>query len=294
MIRVGTAGWAYADWEGIVHPRPRPRGFHPLPHLARMFSCVEVNSSFYALPCAEHTERWAELTRPVPGFRFLVKLHRDFTHGPGRDAGAWDEAVAAFRVGIAPLAQEGRLAALLAQFPASFRASGRAAARVERLVADWSELAPLAVELRHRSWFTIEARAWLSRLGVALLHIDLPAADDHPPAEFEPTSRLGYYRLHGRNAASWFARDAGRDARYDHLYAPSEIEELVARARRLAAQHDELYVVTNNHFEGKAVVAGLEIAAGLGLPRVEAPASLVARYPRLEGVVRGGRQGRLF
>ncbi len=294
MIRVGTAGWAYADWEGIVHPRPRPRGFHPLPHLARMFSCVEVNSSFYALPRAESAARWAELVRPVPHFRFLVKLHQDFTHGPGRDAGAWDAAAAAFREGIAPLAPEGRLAALLAQFPASFRASGRAAARVERLVADWSEVAPLAVELRHRSWFTDEARAWLSRLGVTLLHIDLPAAEGHPPPDFAPTSRLGYYRLHGRNAASWFARDAGRDARYDHLYTPAEVEELVARARRLAAEHDELYVVTNNHFEGKAVVAGLEIAAGLGLPGVEAPASLVERYPRLEGLVRARGQGRLF
>ena len=30
MIRVGPAGWSYADWEGAVYPRRKPAGFHPL------------------------------------------------------------------------------------------------------------------------------------------------------------------------------------------------------------------------------------------------------------------------
>lgn len=294
MIRIGTAGWAYEDWEGLVHPRPRPRGFHPLPHLARMFGCVELNSSFYAVPRAEHARRWVELVEPRENFRFLAKLHQGFTHGPELDAAEEADLVAAFRAGISPLAEAGRLSALLAQFPASFRATGSGAARLERLVATWSEFCPLAVELRHASWFTSPARAWLAELGVTLLHIDLPSAPDHPPEDFEPTSRLGYYRLHGRNREAWFQRGVGRDARYDHLYTPAELSEVVARARRLASEHDELFVVTNNHFEGKAVVAGLEIAAGLGLPAVEVPEALVERYPRLGEVARHAGQGRLF
>ena len=35
MIRVGPAGWSYADWEGPVYPREKPKGFHPLAFLAR-------------------------------------------------------------------------------------------------------------------------------------------------------------------------------------------------------------------------------------------------------------------
>ena len=27
MIRVGTAGWKYKDWDGVVYPKPKPRGF---------------------------------------------------------------------------------------------------------------------------------------------------------------------------------------------------------------------------------------------------------------------------
>jgi len=33
MIRVGP-GWAYKDWEGIVYPKPKPRGFDPVTYLA--------------------------------------------------------------------------------------------------------------------------------------------------------------------------------------------------------------------------------------------------------------------
>jgi uncharacterized protein YecE (DUF72 family) len=262
--------------------------------MARMFGCVEVNSSFYAFPRAEHCGRWAELVRSFPDFRFLAKLHRDLTHGPDQDSSVRDAAIGRFRSGVEPLVRAGRLAALLAQFPVSFRAGRETAARVEQLAGAFGDLAPLAVELRHASWFTPRALAWLTRLGLSVLHVDLPAAPDHLPADFAPTSRLGYYRLHGRNARAWFTPGAGRDARYDHLYTPEEISEVVARARRLAAEHDELFVVTNNHFEGKAVVAGLEIAAGLDLPPVEVPASLLERYPRLAGLVRPGGQGQLY
>jgi uncharacterized protein YecE (DUF72 family) len=34
MIRVGPAGWSYKDWEGIVYPAEKPRGFDPLAYLA--------------------------------------------------------------------------------------------------------------------------------------------------------------------------------------------------------------------------------------------------------------------
>ena len=294
MIRVGPAGWSYPDWEGIVYPRPKPRGFHPLPFLARTFDCVEVNSSFYAMPRAENAQRWAELVAPFPRFRFLAKLHQDFTHGPALGAREFATAARTFEAGLEPLRGAGRLAALLAQFPAGFRATRAAAARVERLAETFGGALPLAVELRHASWFTPKALEWSRRLGVALLHIDLPRAVDHPPEDFPPTAALGYYRLHGRNARTWFEKGVGRDDRYDYLYGPAEVDAVVARARRLAAEHDELYVVTNNHFAGQAVANALEIAAGLGGVDLEAPESLLERYPRLRSIARARGQQGLF
>ncbi len=46
MLRIGTAGWNYKDWNGIVYPSPRQKGFDELEYLSRYFSMVEINSSF--------------------------------------------------------------------------------------------------------------------------------------------------------------------------------------------------------------------------------------------------------
>ena len=92
--------------------------------------------------------------------------------------------------------------------------------------------------------------------------------------------------MHGRNSATWFAERAGRDARYDYLYSPAELSELTARARRIAGAHDQTFVITNNHFEGKAVANALEILADLRGSLVDGPAELVRAYPRLAAKVR--------
>jgi len=52
-VRVGPAGWSYKDWDGIVYPAPRPRGFDPLEYLAGYFDTVEVNSTYYRPATAE-------------------------------------------------------------------------------------------------------------------------------------------------------------------------------------------------------------------------------------------------
>ena len=109
-----------------------------------------------------------------------------------------------------------------------------------------------------------------------------------------PPGRLGYLRLHGRNAAAWFDRDAGRDQRYDYLYGPQELEGVVGRIRTLAGAKDETYVVTNNHFGGKAVANALEILASLRGGPVPAPPELLRAFPRLASRARVEGQRDLF
>src|SRR5262249_55025966 len=60
MIRIGTAGWQYRDWAGIVYPKPKPRGFDELTYLAGFFNTIEINTSFYGPPRAEVARAWAE------------------------------------------------------------------------------------------------------------------------------------------------------------------------------------------------------------------------------------------
>jgi hypothetical protein len=102
-----------------------------------------------------------------------------------------------------------------------------------------------------------------------------------------------YLRMHGRNRASWFAAGAGRDARYDYLYRDDELQEWARRIVPLAQRARATYVVTNNHFEGKAVANALQLRALLGLPVDEVPADLARAYPSLVGDLRahGARAG---
>lgn len=299
MIRVGPAGWSYPDWEGRVYPRRKPRGFHALRYLARYFDCVEINSSFYGTPSARNSGRWAELVHDRPRFRFTAKLQRLFTHEPlSEDARERDGQVRAFHEGLRPLADAGKLAALLVQFPHSFRRDEAADARLRWIAETFGGL-PLVVELRERSWFTPASLTFLRGSGFTLADIDLPLEADRPGPEALHVPEgtrvpLAYTRLHGRNSAAWFDPRAGRDRKYDYLYETDEVREIVRATRRMAEGADETFVITNNHFSGKAVANALEILAGLEGEKVLGPVELLDAFPRLGACVRPDGGDSLF
>ena len=114
----GPAGWSYADWRGTVYPEPLPARFNHLAFLAGQFDFVEVNTSFYRIP-APDPDQGLGRTRPpaFPDFRFWLKLHQSFTHERQLDKPMLD----GFRDCLRPLADAGKLAGLLAQFPYSFK-----------------------------------------------------------------------------------------------------------------------------------------------------------------------------
>jgi uncharacterized protein YecE (DUF72 family) len=294
VIKVGPAGWSYPDWEGAVYPSRMPPGLHPLRYLARYVECVEVNSTFYAVPSTAVVEGWVRALFGLPDFPVTVKLHRDFTHRQRADSRAELEREAqAFLEVLEPLRRAERLRALLVQFPHSFHYQPHSVRWLGTLHALFG-VAPLVLEVRHNSWFEPPALAAVRGLGYSLAHIDLPSAWDHPPAWHPPTGPIGYLRLHGRNRTAWFDSKAGRDAKYDYLYGERELVALSERARRIAAEHDETYVVTNNHFNGKAVANALELLALLrGRPPL-APAELVRAFPRLKPGTRIDGQQDLF
>ncbi|MFN0007459.1 MAG: DUF72 domain-containing protein [Planctomycetota bacterium] len=283
MIRVGPAGWSYADWEGRVYPTSKPAGFHPLAFLSRFFDCIEVNSSFYAMPRREHAEDWVQLVEARPGFRFLMKLNREFTHAAASEA--WGDLAREYRTGIEPLIRSRKLGAVLAQFAASFSFGPEEVRRLGRIKSLFPGI-PLVLEVRHASWFTPPGLDAIRGLSYSLAYVDLPPAWNHPPDWHPPTGAIGYLRLHGRNTEQWFHREAERDDKYDYLYEASEIGALATKARRIAAVHEETSVVTNNHFAGKAVANALELRSQLLGEIVPAPSEIVEAYPHLRPLVR--------
>ena len=83
QIYVGTAGWSYKDWEGIVYPAQIKKSEHPVEYMARFVDVLEINTSFYGHIKPEWGKLWCRRARAVnPQFLFTAKLNRAFTHSP--------------------------------------------------------------------------------------------------------------------------------------------------------------------------------------------------------------------
>jgi uncharacterized protein YecE (DUF72 family) len=98
------------------------------------------------------------------------------------------------------------------------------------------------------------------------------------------TGPVGYLRLHGRNAKEWFHEGAGRDARYDYLYNEFELFEISERIRQIAKEAREVYVITNNHYRGKAICNALELKAKLEGKKIKIPEILLIHYPHVQEI----------
>jgi uncharacterized protein YecE (DUF72 family) len=272
-LRVGPAGWSYPDWAGTVYPEPKPRGFDPLRYLSGWFDAVEINSSFYRPPTPGMTAAWVRRVENNPNFRFTAKVWQRLTHEGSIDA----QDVRAYLQGIEPLAEAARLGALLLQFPWSFKNTTEARERLEILVRLFRNF-PLVVEVRHASWADAGFYRFLRDLGIGFCNVDQPLIGQSLKPSSVVTSPVGYFRLHGRNYANWFKEDAGRDNRYDYLYTIAELDQLTSLIQEVRDASEECYVITNNHFRGKAVFNGLELQQRLTGRQVEPPPSLAREY----------------
>jgi len=298
-IRIGTSGWHYptgrGTWNGLFYPARRPRGFDELAYYAERFDTVEVNATFYRMPEPGMSESW--LRRTPASFLFAVKLFQKFTHPDmylaREGAGDWDLSradVDLYRRGVEPLAEAGRLGALLMQFPPSFHRTPDTRAYLQWLLSQFSGY-PAGVELRHHSWSDAESEtaSLLAGHGASWVLIDEPKFDSSIRQTLDGgDGRLTYMRLHGRNAAGWWDHAAAED-RYNYLYSREELAPFAEAARRKAASGGRILMYLNNHFSAKAVANAAVLRHELDqLVPGAYPTELVRRYPELEGVVTTG------
>jgi uncharacterized protein YecE (DUF72 family) len=319
-LRIGTSGWNYPSgkgtWNGIFYPpaRRRPKGFDELTFYAEHFDTVEVNSTFYGQPRPEVTRKWAE--RTPAAFEFSVKLYQKFTHprmfkerlaggvpNAGRKEALGESALLdalarpnnadldEFRRGVDPLASSGRLGALLAQFPASFKDAPSSRDYLADLLRAFAGY-PVAVELRHRSWSDAigETLTLLNMFGAAWVQIDEPKFRFSIRQNYLPNVQGFYYmRLHGRNAANWWRHEKSED-RYDYLYSAAELKEFSDTAAAAKQLVKKLYLYMNNHFSAKSVANAAMIKQQLGEPiEGEYPPEFIERHPELAGALTPSR-----
>jgi uncharacterized protein YecE (DUF72 family) len=269
------------------------RKVHPLEYLARFFDTAEINTSFYGPIKAQLAKLWCHRVAAVnPDFLFTAKLYRAFTHSPNAvmeptsaaSIRPTDEDEARTREGLDVLATEGRLGALLIQFPVSFKNTSLNREYLDRLLRQFIEY-PCVVEVRDSTWDNAETLAAFAQKNVAFCNIDQPLLGRSlAPTEYV-TAPIAYVRLHGRNYDHWFidqGSDSGnRNERYNYLYSEQELAGWKERIENVAEKAQTTYVITNNHFESKAGVNALELKAMITGKRVPAPPTLVKKYPEL-------------
>jgi len=286
-VRIGPAGWAYADWSGYVYPSPRPRNFHELSYLAQFFDTVEINASFYAPIRPDHAALWISRVAANPRFVFTAKMWQRFTHDPGTASAQEEREV---RAGFGVLQQAGKLGAVLLQFPFSFHRSAETHQQLASLLKRFAEY-PLAVEVRHATWLVPEFFGLLRSANAAFCNIDQPLIGRSIEPSAFATASIAYVRLHGRRYDTWFSDDPDLPPheRYNYLYSPQELAPWGERIRKVSQTARDTYVVTNNHYLGKNVVNALELISLLKGEKIEVPESLRPHYPRLEAIASSPR-----
>lgn len=238
-VRVGTSGYAYRHWRGILYPEGLPQR-RWLERYARFFDTLEVNATFYRLPSAETVERWRDA---VPrGFLFAVKGSRYLTHlkrllDPAEGLRRFYRPVSRFGAKLGPV---------LWQLPPQLGPDlPRLDAFLSRLPAGRH-----AVEFRDPAWYTAETCDVLDRHGAAFCEHD--AVPRAPP---RATGGFRYVRFHGATG------------RYSGRYGGEALRPFAESYLDTAARGRDVFVYFNNDVGGHAVRDALDLLALVGEER---------------------------
>lgn len=207
-----------------------------------------------------------------------MKLWSEFTHGKD-DLGTAQ--VNLFKKGIEHFLISKRLGALLAQFHFSFDDNPKNRQRL-KLISQYFPECPLIAEFRHVSWIKSDALEYIKSLGIGFCNIDQPVSRNCVSGTDFFTRDVGYIRLHGRNSDAWFKKGASVEEKYNYLYTEEELEYWIKIIKKLSVKLKELYVILNNHYQGKAVVNALQLKSRLDGHPVNSPELIVKNYPVLQ------------
>jgi uncharacterized protein YecE (DUF72 family) len=299
-VRVGTASWADQPLvrSGRFYPPDAATPEARLRHYASVFSLVEADSPYYALPEERVTKLWA--SRTPDGFCFDVKAFALFTEHPaavGRlpnevrallpdelqakrnlyrkdtPPQVVDHCWASYVDALSPLHRAGKLGTIVFQFPKWVFPNRRTWSYFEEIR---DRLGPYraAMEFRNDVWMRPDNReetlARLGDLGFTYVCVDEPQGfRSSVPPVVAATNDLAFVRFHGRNRQTWEKRTATSAERFDYRYCAEELDEWVDPIRQLLSQAAEVHAVmnTNSEDQGPANATLLrERLAAAGVP----------------------------
>jgi uncharacterized protein YecE (DUF72 family) len=254
-VLVGTSGWQYRDWRGVLYPPGVPQRSW-LEHHADQYATVENNGSFYRLPGRETFADWR--SRTPPGFVMAVKASRYLTHvrrlhDPAEPVGRLLRAAAGLGDRLGPVllqlppnlpADPGDLDRCLREF-AAFPWPQESGSDPDQESVTHSRVR-IAVEFRHESWWTEEIRELLTRYNAALCWADRRG---RPISPLWRTADWGYLRLHEGAAQPW------------PRYGERALGSWAARIAETWPDHADVFAYFNNDQHGAAIHDAAALAA---------------------------------
>jgi uncharacterized protein YecE (DUF72 family) len=196
-VHIGTSGWSYAHWHGVLYPRDIPPHQRLEFYLGR-FDTVELNSSFYRWPSDTSFHRWQQ--RMPEGFLLSVKApghltHRQRLYSPER----WLQ-----RIGQSLTLLGSRRGVLLVQLSPTFPYDYlRLAYFLKHLPTDLR----VAIEFRHPSWHQESVFELLEQHNAAYCMM----SGAYLPCVLRATARFVYVRLHGPDPHHLYAGSYSED-----------------------------------------------------------------------------------
>jgi uncharacterized protein YecE (DUF72 family) len=152
-----------------------------------------------------------------------------------------------FLSALDPLVEAGKLGLLLFQFPPWFtiRSSNK---QYLMEVAARCRPKPVAIELRHASWFAGDNQAetigFLRKHQLPYVCVDMPQGyKSSIPPVLVATADLAVVRFHG-HSENWNSNDIHE--KFGYLYSQEELAEWAPKLRGLAEQTKQTHVLLNN------------------------------------------------
>lgn len=291
-VRFGTASWTDPTLlaPGVFYPERVTTPEARLKYYARLFSMVEVDSSYYALPTPRTAELWVE--RTPDDFVFDVKAFGWMT-GHATDAARLprslkdalpnelaekkrlyvkdvpreirDEAWRLFAEAVRPLHEAGKLGAVFLQYPSWVRPAAHSPEMLARARRRLGDL-PIAVEFRHGDWMSasLRERTWalLRANEMSYVVVDEPQgfASSVPPHTAVTSPRLAVVRMHGRRADTWEKPGTPPVERFRYLYDERELKPWVPKIVEIAGESEQVHVVFNNCYGNYGTTNALEMS----------------------------------
>lgn len=141
---IGCTGWGMQAWVGEWYPKgTKSKDF--LRAYGEQFNTIELNTTHYRIPTKEQVDKWCA---QVPAdFRFCPKVPQRISHE--RNLGLGGDQLPLFWRSLEAFGDQ--LGCCFIQLPPYF--SVDRLSQLDRWLELWPSAFPLAVELRHESWF---------------------------------------------------------------------------------------------------------------------------------------------